>query len=229
VAAAAGRADVVEGLLAAGCDPNRPLQRDALQGEPAQQRQQQQQVSEATDGAPDPSSSPKQQPAGEQQQQQQQQQQPATLLSGLPPQEWQVEGPAGLPAGGEAAAQLLAPSSLSGCTPLHLAAHAGQLGALEALLAASSCNPRARSLAGYTPLHLAAAGGHAGVVARLCRVPGVWPGCDACAACAVPLRCPAWAACLEPSPRAAPEPMCSVASALGHGSSNRPLPAAAGP
>jgi hypothetical protein len=179
VAAAAGRADVVEGLLAVGCDANRPLRAHSLAaggGPAAQQRSgeaQQQQRQEAKvplQGGPQGS---REGGAGAE----------------LPPQEWQVEALAGAGAGGEglSAPQPLAPTSLSGCTPLHLAAHFGQLAALEVLLSAAGCDAEARSAQGCTPLHLAAAGGHAAAVARLCRAPGgCLPACLCSVLCAWP-------------------------------------------
>ncbi len=195
MAAAAGCADVVEGLLAAGCDPNRPLRADSLAAAPAPGVAQLQGQGQGQDAQAEQQHDAE--AAGDGQQRLQDPTQQGRLAAGagasLPPQEWQVEAPAGIPAAGEAAAQLLAPASLSGCTPLHLAAHFGQLAAAEALLAVASCDVRLRSGQGHTALHLAAAGGHAAVVARLCRVPGEprHPCPPACPACLPAITAPA--------------------------------------
>jgi ankyrin repeat protein len=155
VAACLGRADVVERLAMAGCDPDRrarvelPME-EALAGALAGARDQPR-TAGAEEGASDEGS--------------------GALRSS---QNGAVACPLLLPAGALACSALLSGGEplAVGVTPLHVAAAAGQVEVVGALLRVPGIDVNARTAQGFAPLHLAAQRGHAGVVDALARAPG---------------------------------------------------------
>lgn len=158
VAAAAGRADIVEQLLYVGCAVNRRMEVDflspsvVLDGEQDREQSPPSVVSDASPTVRDPLT------VGE--------------LPGkyAPVAQWTYTLSA--MSQRDRAAVFKEPLSFLQCTALHVAAYHGHQEVVEQLLRVG-CDVQARTAQGCTALHFAAHAGHAAVAASLCRAPAI--------------------------------------------------------